>query len=191
MVAWPKRKVIYRQGDAASELFLIKKGAVRLVKLRPDGKRLELATLGPGTFFGEIPLLGGLKRNATAEAAEDCLLCVIGATDLEHLILRRPEMGFRMLRILGRRLLECEERMEEMAFQSAAARLAMLLLRLTSSTGGALEAISHQEVAEMIGVYRETVTKILDMWRRLGYVQLGRRRIRVLARKALQELAYS
>lgn len=122
-----------------------------------------------------------------AEAAEDSLLCVITADNIEHLVLRRPEVGLRMLRFLGQRLKECEDRLEEVAFHSAPARLASFLLRL--ATGGIVKGMTHQDMADTLGVYRETVTKILDGWAREGFVELGRRRILLLRKGALAAIA--
>jgi len=187
MLQVPRGKVIYQQGDTAVELFLIKRGSVRLLRFTQDGKRLELATLGPGVFFGEMPLLGERKRDTSAEAIEDSLLCVMTALDLEHLILRRPEVGLRMLHILGRRLRECEDRLEQHTYRSAPARLASLLLRVAE--GNAIEGLSHQEMADAIGVYRETVTKILDYWAGQGYVELRRRRLCILQPASLARIA--
>src|SRR2546427_13217930 len=66
MTTVPKGRTIYRQEDTAEGLFLLKKGRVRLSRIAPGGKKLDLAVLEPGTFFGEMPLLGGRMRNASA-----------------------------------------------------------------------------------------------------------------------------
>ncbi|MBI4493570.1 MAG: Crp/Fnr family transcriptional regulator [Chloroflexi bacterium] len=188
MTTAPKGQIIYHQEDTAEGLFLLKRGRVRLSRLSPSGKKLELAVLEPGTFFGEMPLLGERMRNASAEAVEDCTLCVMSQADIERLVLRRPEVALRMLEILGRRLAHSETRLEDLAYRSVPARLASVLLRLGREHGGVVEGITHQELGDMVGAYRETITKILDEFQAAGYVELGRRRIRVLDRSALDSL---
>src|SRR5262249_59885494 len=85
-----KGHVIYHQEDRAEGLFLLKRGRVRLSRLSPSGKKLELAVLEPGTFFGELSMLGVSMRNASAEGVGDSLLCVISEADVERLGLSQP-----------------------------------------------------------------------------------------------------
>jgi CRP-like cAMP-binding protein len=177
-------QVIYRQEDTAEGLFLLKRGRVRLSRLSLSGKRLELAVLEPGTFFGEMPLLGVSMRSASAEAIDDSLLCVMSEADVERLVMSRPEVGLRMIEILGRRLAAAEARLEDFAYRSATERVAAVLLRLAKD--GLIEGMSHQDLADTVGAYRETVTKILDEFEAAGLVALSRRRIEVLDGPGLQ-----
>jgi CRP/FNR family transcriptional regulator len=178
--------IIYHQEDTAEGLFLLKQGRVRLSRISLTGKRLELAVLEPGTFFGEMPLLGEQMRSTEAEAIEDCTLCVMSQADIEQLVLRKPQVALRMLAVLGRRLADCEAHLEALAYRSVPARLAAALLRLGRS--GTIEGITHQDLGDIVGAYRETITKVLDEWQAAGYVELGRRRIRILNRDGLSAL---
>lgn len=188
MLAVRKGRVIYEQQDPTEGLYLLKQGRVRLFRISASGKRLDLLTIYPGTFFGELPLLGEHMRNASAEALDDCVLCLITQRDIERLVLRQPRVALRMLEIVGRRLAESEARLEELAYRSVSARLASLLLRLGREDSQTIEGISHQELGDMVGAYRETITKVLDEFRTAGYVDLGRRRIRILSPEGLAAL---
>lgn len=185
MTTVPKGSAIYHQEEHAEGLFLLKKGRVRLSRTNPSGKKLDLVILEPGTFFGEMPLLGERMRNADAEALEDCTLCVMSQADVERLLLSTPRVALRMLEILGRRLAESEARLEDLAYRGLPARLASLLLRLGENRGDVIEGVTHQELGDMLGVYRETITKTLDEFQSAGYIELARRRIRVLDREGL------
>lgn len=185
MTAVPKGRVIHHQEKRGDGLFLLKKGRVRLSRTTADGKKLDLAILEPGTFFGEMALPGEHMRNAEAEAIEDCTLFVVSQANIERLVLGKPEVALRMLEILGRRLAESEARLEDLAYRSLPARLASLLLRLGEKSGDVVEGITHQELGDMLGVYRETITKTLDELQAAGYIELARRRIRVLDREGL------
>ena len=170
-------QILYSQEDRAEVLFLLKRGRVQLYRLTPSGKRLELATIEPGTFFGEMPFLGESLRHTFAEATEDSLICVMSRADLERLMRERSEVALRMIEVLGRRLALCEARLEEMAYRSVPARIAAVLLRLSQGQHGKVVSITHQELGDMIGALRESVTKVLDEFQRDGLVELGRGRV--------------
>jgi len=178
----PKGQVIYSQEDRAEALFLLKRGRVSIYRLTPSGKRLELASIGPKAFFGEMPLLGESLRHAFAEAADESLLCVMSRADVERLIREQPQVALRMIEVLGKRMAAAEARLEELAYRSAPARIAAVVLRLTEGRAGAEVEVTHQEIGDMIGALRETVTKILDEFQADGLVEL--RRGHVLLRDA-------
>jgi CRP/FNR family cyclic AMP-dependent transcriptional regulator len=185
MLTVARGETIYRQEDTAEALFLLKRGRVRLSRLCASGKRLELAVLEQGTFFGEMPLLGERMRQASAEALDDCLLCVMGQADIEQLVLHTPQVALRMLAVLGRRLAESEARLEDLAYRSVPARLASVLLRLGHAHGDLIDGLTHQELGDIIGAYRETVTKTLNEFQAAGLIAVSRRRIRLLDRRGL------
>jgi CRP-like cAMP-binding protein len=192
MITCPRGRVIYRAGDAGDTLFLLKAGRIQIVRETADGKRLVIAVLGPGTFFGEMVLLGErLPRDSTAEALEDALICVMSRRDVEQLILADPKVGLRFLEQVGARLAETEAMVEEFAFKAVPARLAGVLLRLADTEGGdpATIEVTHQELADMVATYRETVTVVLHQFRQRGLVELGRRGITILDRKGLDDQA--
>ena len=173
----PRGQIIYSQEDRAEALFLLKRGRVSVYRLSPDGKRLDLATIAAGEFFGEMPLLGESLRHAYAEAAEEALLCVMSRADVERLILQQPQVALRMIEVLGQRLALTEMRLEELAYRSASARIAAMLLRLSDERSQAEVCVTHQEIGDKIGALRETVTKILDEFQTDGLVELRRSRI--------------
>lgn len=186
MTTVEKGRVIYRQEDRAQGLFLLKTGRVRLSRITPAGKKLDLTILEPGTFFGEMPLLAERMRNTYAEAVEDCLLCVMSQHDIERLVLSRPQVGLRIIGVLSQRLAESEARLEDLAYRSVPARLASVLLRLGED--GVVEGITHEELGDMVGAHRETVTKTLNELQAAGYVRLSRRKVQVLDRSSLSAL---
>ena len=189
MITARRGQLVYMPGETSEALFLLKAGRVRIYRLSADGKKLVLSTLSPETFFGDMPLAGEQMYGAFAEAIEDCTLCVLGRADLERLIETRPRVAIRLLEATGRRLLEAESIIEDFAFKSIPARLATLLLRLSESEGADLVGYTHQDLAEMVGTYRETATQTLDDFERRGLVDLGRKQLRILDRPALEAIA--
>lgn len=189
MFTCPRGRTIYRPGEVNAALFLLKKGRVQIVRESADGKRLISAILGPETFFGEMALIGQrFPQDSAAEAVEDALVCVLSRRDLEELIMKHPKVGLRFLEQISARLLDTEAIVEEFAFKSIPARLAGLLLRLAPAPDRTVPA-SHQELADMVGTYRETATLTLNDFRSRGLVELGRRRVRILDPDGLEALA--
>jgi CRP-like cAMP-binding protein len=183
-------RIFYMPDETGEVLFLLKKGRVQLYRISPDGKKLVVATLGPGAVFGELSLIGQGMHNTFAEAIDDCLLCVMGRADVERLILSKPRVALRFLEFTGRRLQEAERRLEETAFKSIPARLASLLLRLTEEQDGdTITGYTHQLLGEMLGTYRETTTQTLNEFKGRGLVNIGRKRIEILDRDGLVNVA--
>jgi len=188
----PRGRVFYQPEDVSEVLFLIKQGQVQLYRISPEGKKLVIATLGAGTLFGEMALLGQQMHNAFAEAMDDCVILVMSRADLERLILNKPILGLRMLEITGHRLSDAEARLEDMAFKGIPARLASLLLRLAAERDSQeIVGLTHQDLAETIGTYRETATQVLNDMKVAGIIEIGRKRITILDRARLVELAQS
>jgi CRP-like cAMP-binding protein len=192
MTPVPRGRVFYRPEEVGEVLFLLKDGRVQLYRISPEGKKLVIATLGPGTLFGEMALLGQQMHNTFAEALDDCLIYVMSRADLERLILSKPSVGLHVLEITGRRLRDAEERLEDMAFKGIPARLASLLLRLaTDRSSSVITGLTHQDLAETVGTYRETATQVLNDMKAEGLIDIGRKRIDILEAERLQELAES
>src|SRR5262249_6487550 len=128
-------------------------------------------------------------QDSTVEAVEDALICVLSRKDLERLLLQHPKVAIRFLEQLSARLLETEAVVEDFAFKSVPARLAGALLRTAETTSEGTIHASHQELADMIAAYRETVTLALDEFQTRGFVRLGRRSIEIVDQGALEKLA--
>lgn len=182
-------KIFYRPDEMGEVLFLLKKGRVQLYRISPDGKKLVIDILGPGTIFGEMSLVGQRMYNTFAEALDDCLICVMSQADVERLIMEKPRVALRLLEITGRRLQEVEARLEDMAFKSVPARLASLLVRLAQEQGKVIMGYTHQDLAETVGTYRETTTQVLNGFKEKGLIDLARKRITILDLEGLQAIA--
>jgi len=189
MITARRGQLIYTPGETREALFLLKAGSVRVYRLTADGKKLVLSTLEPHTYCGDMPLAGQQMYGTFAEAVEDSTICVLGRGDLERLIRTRPQVALRLLEVTGRRLLDAEAVIEDFAFKGIPGRLATLLLRLASDGGEEVIGHTHQDLAEMIGSYRETTTQTLDDFKRRGLIEIGRRRIRLLERRTLEMIA--
>jgi len=185
-----KSKVHYRPEEMGEVLFILKKGIVQLYRISPEGKKLVITTLTKGSLFGEMTLLGQQMHNTFAEATTDCTICVMSRNDLERLILQRPQVALRILEITGHRLRDAESRLEDLAFKGIPARLSSLLLRLAGDEDR-IVGYTHQDLAEMVGTYRETATQVLNDFKGKGLIEIGRKRIMILDREGLLAIAES
>lgn len=187
-----KGRVFYRPEEPGEVMFILKEGRVQLYRISPEGKKLVITTLGPHTLFGEMALLGTKMHNTFAEAVDDCLICVMSRPDLERLILNKPQVALRILEITGKRLRQAEERLENMAFKGIPARLASLLLRLSEEQeSNVITGLTHQDLAESVGTYRETATQVLNDLKSQGLIEIGRKRITILDVEGLEDVAES
>jgi CRP-like cAMP-binding protein len=192
MSACRKGKIFYMPEDTTEVLFLLKQGRVQLYRISPDGKKLVIATIGPGSIFGEMALIGQGMHNTFAESIEECVLCVMSRDDVEQLLMSKPMVALRIFEVMGRRLREAETRLEEIATKGIPARLASLLLQLEEEKGSdTIVGLTHQDLGEQIGTYRETTTQTLNSFKAQGLIEIGRKRITILDHEALERVAES
>lgn len=188
MTSCQRGTVFYTPGETGEVLFILKKGRVNLYRMTAEGKKLVTATVEPGTVFGEMSMIGQGMVDSFAEASEDCTLCVMSRTDVERLIREQPSVSLRLLQLLATRLDAAEERLADVAYKSVPARIATTLLRLSGDAGDAVK-LSHQDIADMVGTYRETATRILNELRAEGLVELKRMHIDILDASRLEDVA--
>lgn len=184
-------RVFYAPEETGEVLFLLKKGRVQLYRLSPEGKKLVVAVLEPGSFFGEMSLVGQGMHNTFAEAIDDCLICVMSRLDVERMLTSKPKVAIRFMEAMAQRLQTAEAQLEDLAFKSIPTRLAALLLRLARREDGGqrVDGFTHQELAEMLGTYRETATQTLNDFKERGWIEIGRKRIELLDPEGLAEQA--
>ena len=183
-------RILYMPEDTSEVLFLLREGRVQLYRISPDGKKLVIDTIGPGAIFGEMALIGQGMHNTFAEAIDDCDLYVMSRDDVELLLSTKPRVALRIFEVLGRRLRDAESRLEEIAFKGIPARLASLLLQLAEEQGeDSIRGLTHQDLGEQIGTYRETTTQTLNTFKAEGLIDIGRKRISILDQAGLERIA--
>jgi len=190
MTSARKGRVLYSSESQGEFLLILKKGRVQLYRVAEDGRKLVTAILEAGSVFGEMPMLSQRMADSTAEVLEDCMLCVMSRSDVEHLIASKPGVALNIIHLLAARNAELEEHLESQAFQSVHERLAASLLRLAGD-GFEIKSVSHQQIGETIGASRETVTRALGDFRAQGLVDLSRSRITIKNKAGLAAAAHS
>jgi CRP/FNR family cyclic AMP-dependent transcriptional regulator len=185
----PPGTVLYNPGETGEVMFLLKKGTVQIYRLSPEGRKLVIARLKPYSFFGEMSVLGQGMYESFAEAEEECVLCAMSRTDVQRHIFSRPQVVLRILEAVGERMVEVEQALEDAAFKGLVPRIASLLLR--EATGHEVRGLSHQGIADRLGVYRESATMALNEMKMAGLIEIARKRIVILDRKRLERTAHA
>ena len=137
---FPKGAVIFRQGDSGAEMFVVASGRIRLT-IGKGGHETEVNTLGPGEFFGELSLLSGEPRSATATAMEDSTLLAIGRDVYAMMVQDDLDIVFRMFNIQGQRLSRTNVPLEELAARLGRVRVVGHCLRRLWQTGSGLPIV--------------------------------------------------
>jgi len=191
-----RRQVVYLPGDPGQSVYFVNGGRVKVSKVTRDGKELTLAYRGPGEIFGELVLIDGGPREEMAEAMDNALLTVVERGEFDQLVQREKTVGFRLTKVLAHRRREVENKIEHLVFKDVNAKLAGLLLRLAGEYGvddarGTLVAvkITHQEMANLIGSTRETVSLTLSQFKRRGLIQSDGRKVVLTDREGLKAIA--
>ncbi|MCB9556652.1 MAG: Crp/Fnr family transcriptional regulator [Deltaproteobacteria bacterium] len=191
-----KRRVIYMPGDPGDTVFFVNAGRVKISRVTADGKELTLAYRGPGELFGETCIVDGGPRQEMAEAMENALVMQVDREQFEALVRTHAAMGLMLSRALCARRRELEARVEDLVFKDVNAKLAELLLDLCSDYGvdderGTLVAvkITHQEMANMIGSTRETVSLTLSQFKQNGLITTDGRQVIVTDQEGLRALS--
>ena len=187
----PRGSVIYTPDQPAQNLILLSSGQVGLHLLSDEGRALTLRVMQPGQLFGHVALAEAGPYDTFAEALTSVTLYRIQRNALPPMIEREPALGLALLEDLGRHRLEVSHRLDEVAFKSVPARLASLLLHMgdASTSSERLPRRTHQQLAEMINAYRETVTKVINQFRDARLLDVDSSGIRLLNVSQLRKLA--
>jgi CRP/FNR family cyclic AMP-dependent transcriptional regulator len=189
--AYRRGEVIFSQGDPGDALFAVVSGKVRISTGSAAGREIFLNIMEPGDTFGEIALLDGGPRTATATAIAAVELVSIRRGPLFEMLEREPRAALELLRLAGQRLRWTSGLLEDAALLDSPARLAKRLLSLGELHGedgrdGRTIRISQEELASFLATSRQSVNEQLQDWKARGWVGLGRGTVILLDAVALR-----
>lgn len=181
---FPKGSSVYLPADEATSVLLLVEGRVRIGHLTPDGKQAILAFVEPGEIFGEMALLGEPSRAEHAETTVPSRIVSLPIEAFESVMAESPNLSLGVTKLIGLRRRRVERRLQSLMFRSNRDRLVQLLVDLLEQYGqpdreGTLIGIklSHQELANIIGSTRETVTVLLGQLQLERFLRVSRQRI--------------
>jgi CRP/FNR family cyclic AMP-dependent transcriptional regulator len=193
---YPSGQIFYAPEETGDRLYILRSGRVRIYKLSPEGRALTLLILEPSSIFGEMALVEEWVHDSFAESMSECSIGTIGRDEMRRVLNMYPAVALRFMNIMSQRLRALERKLADIAFKSVPQRLATVLLNLASAhtsqqdpaTPPAVVRYTHQQLAEMIGSYRETVTKAIGEFREAGLIRVEEEAIYLTDMARLQEL---
>jgi len=181
--AYRKGQVILHQGDQGDSLFVVVSGRVRIYTLSPDGHELSVWICDEGDFFGEMALLNGQPRSASAEAMQPTEVLLLHRQAFRNFLLSNPQAAIHTIETLSLRLRSTTESAEGLMSLSVTQRIARKLLELSERYG-----VEQEAIATLVGTTRESANRALGSLRDQGIVQVDRVRIQVLDPEKLEDL---
>ncbi len=175
IVAFPKKKTIFAQGDSSDAVFYIKEGKVKLIVVSKNGKEATIGILNNGDFFGEGCLTGQPLRLCSATAMTDCSVMKIDKKSMMEVLHREHAFSDMFVAYLLTRNIRYEEDLVDQLFNSSEKRLARILLLLAhfgkdGKPETVIPKVSQEMLAEMIGTTRSRVSFFMNRFRKLGFI---------------------
>jgi CRP-like cAMP-binding protein len=179
VVSYGNRQRIFDKGDDGDRLLGVLAGQVRIYVISSEGRELIMNVILPGELFGEISLIDGKPRSASAVAIGDTDLLHIRRADLQSLLQKNSELCFKFMSVLCERVRWTSGLLEDASLLDLPARLAKRLLNLAKGVGEKEGEgvrinvkLSQTDLGNMLGVTREAVNKQLREWKKDGLVDM-------------------
>ncbi|MEN3038753.1 MAG: Crp/Fnr family transcriptional regulator [Candidatus Kryptonium sp.] len=190
-----KGNVILMEDEIGSALFIIINGKVKVSRLDETGREVILSILGPGEVFGEMSLLDGMKRSATVSAITDTEVLIIYRDDFLNLLNKYPQIAISLLRELAQRLRKADMQIKSLSLKDAEGRIGCVLIMLADDLGKMYkgkviveEIPTQQDLANMAGTSRETVSRILSKFEKQGLIKVEGRTLMILEYEKMKKM---
>lgn len=181
---YKKGDYIYLPNELADKIFFLTEGRVKIGSYGESGKEITKAILNKGEVFGELSLIGEEKRRDFAYAMENAVVCVLSVSDMKSLMRDHNGLSFFLMKIMGSRVLEMEQRLESLVFKDSRTRIIEFLKNLANKKGQRVgyemlvrKFMTHQEIANLTATSRQTVTTVLNELRNKNILTFNRKRL--------------
>ncbi len=181
-----KNDVVLMEDEVGTALFIIVTGKVKVSRTSTDGREVILTILSESDFFGEMAILDGQTRSATVIAIEDSELFIIQRSDFLELLKEFPEVSISLLQELTKRLRATDVKIKALSLKDAEGKVATVILQLADDVGkikhGKVEIEKlplQQDLANMAGTSRETISRTLHSFAKKGLVELDGNKLRI------------
>ena len=184
-----KGQMVFWQDDPGEAMFVLLEGSVKLVVCSRDGELIELHRHDAPATFGELAILDGGPRSASAEATERSTLLMVTRPELLRLLRTDDQVAEALLSTLGAMVRRTTRQISDLAFLSLQGRVAAKLLDLTRAGQTTTRRITQVELATMVGGARQTVNQALRSLESRGYIRADGRGFEIVDRERLEHLA--
>jgi CRP/FNR family cyclic AMP-dependent transcriptional regulator len=186
--------LLFMEGEFGEAVHFVMEGKVKIYKTSEDGREHILYIAVPGDIFAEVILFNEVNYPATAEVLEQARIAVIRNEDLEQVLKDHPPMAVAIIKVLNKRLMDAQQQVKSLALHNTHGRTAQMLIKLAMEHGSKTEngmeldlVISRQELANMVGTTRETVTRVLMAFKKYQLIEIDRNTIRITQPDKLKE----
>ncbi len=184
-----KGDIIIRESEPADKILIVRFGKVKLNHFSAEGKEFVTDILVESDIYGEQNIFSGGKFNVNAVALESTGICLISQSDIQKMIMNRPESGIKLLSVIGSKLSTANKLIELLSINDAKVRLAGFLLYRSTRIRKDLIELSRDDIAAYINLTRETVSRKLSELKEERILELnGHRKIKILDKEALREI---
>jgi CRP/FNR family cyclic AMP-dependent transcriptional regulator len=183
-IRYKKDQFIYVPEDAASTIYLIVDGRIKIGHYLEDGKEVVSSILTTGEIFGELALAGEDTRKDYAQAMCEAVICPLTIEELRELMFENKELSFKILKLIGLRLMKLERKLELLVFKDARTRIIEFLKDTAAWKGKKVgfetmipTKLTHKDIASLTGTSRQTVTTILNELKEQNLINFDRKKI--------------
>lgn len=193
---YKKGQIIFFEGDVSDKFYIINKGKIKIYKYTKEGKEQILYILSEGDFMGYLNLLKKSKFEFNAEALEDVGVCILTKDNFDNILKKTPEISLKILENLHDRIVSLEDLVQRLSTKDIEARIAGILVSFARDFGEMQgneividSPLSREEMANYIGVTRETISRKLTSMQDDGIIQLiGNKKIAIKNLEYLKDL---
>jgi CRP/FNR family transcriptional regulator, cyclic AMP receptor protein len=185
--AYRAGEVIFHRDDPGQVLYVIREGKVKICINSPDGHEVVLAVFSPGDYFGELALLDGQPRSASAVAIDSVEVYALQRSDFIKIVIHHPHIAIQVMNVLSRRLRQTDAMIEDLLFLDVHGRVAKKLLDLAelhgirTADGVRIDMkLTQSDLAALVGASRESVNKVLGYFVDKRFISSEKRKITIL-----------
>ncbi len=182
---YKKSQFIYFQDQPSDHIYMIASGRVKIGSYSTQGKEITKTILSKGEIFGELALTGEGHRSDFAQAlADDTRICSMGIEMMQNLMVENRDLSLKIIKLIGFRFRKLERRLESLVFKDARTRIIEFIREMAQERGQKVgfetmikNQLTHQDIANLTGTSRQTVTTILNDLRDRNLINFDRRKI--------------
>ncbi len=191
----PRHHQIFGPGSPNRSVFFIESGNIRVTRPSPDGKAFVILSIfGPGDLLGELTWTED-THDSSAETIDECRICQLSRRDFDGMVRENTGFALCLINILASRLKHAQIRIEDLVFRQVPSRVAKLFINLAENCGKVTPVgiilnlpLTHQDIADIVGSSRVTVTQVLNRFRAMNWVSVKSKRVTISDIEALEEL---
>ncbi len=192
---YENESIIFMENETGNAMFIILEGKVKVSRISDDGREVILSILDEADFFGEMALLDGQKRSANIISIENAKLFIIQRKDFLDLLTQHPEVSISLLQELTKRIRIADMKIKSLSLKDAEGKVASVILQLADDMGkikhGVVEIEKlplQQDLANMAGTSRETISRVINSFKKKGYIELEGNKLKIMDYTKFKEL---